>query len=422
MINIRATATKSIHNVIFLKSSLHEQSLDIHGSDRALWQELVYGTLRLHLRLKAYADTFIKKTPKGRNAIILTLIEVGLYQLLYTNIPPYAAINETVNAASELKCSDLKGLVNAVLRKALANKDKISDQIKKESEIYAHPQWLIKRLKKDYPKSYKNILEANNNKPPIWLRVNIAKITLKKFESMLKDSNINVAEVIPPSAIKLKDSTQIISIPGYEEGLFYVQDLSAQRAVLYLDPKPKERILDACAAPGGKTTHILELCKGDVDLTALDIKPQRLEKLKENLKRQNWQIKVATGSASEPNSWWDGKLFDKILIDAPCSGTGVIRRHPEIKHVRTEEEIHILAKQQSEMLESLWPLLKKGGCMMYTTCSVLKEENATVINNFVYKYKNEVIWEELPVKQQLTGENDQDGFFYARLVKKEAIE
>lgn len=421
MTNVRAVAARSVYNVLHNKTPLKEQTGQLHSHDRALWQELAYGTLRQHLKLKSLVDHFVQRPPKKQQAIILTLIEIGLYQLLFTDIPQYAALNETVNAAADLKCPELKGLVNAVLRKVLTDQFKLSDVIKKESEIYAHPQWLIKRLKKDYPKSYKNLLEANNQKPPIWLRVNTAVISPDKFGALLQEKGISVTSRAEPSAILLNSTAAISSIPGYEEGLFYVQDLSAQRAAVYLNPQPGERILDACAAPGGKTTHILELCNGNVDLTALDINPLRLERLEENLKRQHWKITVAKGSAANPEEWWDGKLFDRILIDAPCSGTGVIRRHPEIKFIRTEDEIHQLAQDQNNMLEALWGLLKNGGTLLYTTCSVLKEENSTQIQNFVYRHRNEAVWDELPVKQQITGENNQDGFFYARLIKKAPV-
>lgn len=418
MINVRAIAARSVHNAIFHKCTLQEQTNNLTGSDRALWQELTYGTLRHHIKLLSVVSQMIEKTIKGKNAIINTLLEIGFYQLVYTKIPTYAVINETVNAASELQCDEFKGMVNAVLRKMLTNQDQLLAIIKKETEIYSHPQWLIKRIKKDYPKQYKDILEANNKKAPIWLRINLTKISLSDYVCKLEENNIAISEIIEPSAIKLANSVSIPTLPGFEDGLFYVQDISAQKAIHYLNPKPKERILDACAAPGGKTTHILEYCNGDVNLTALDVKPQRLEKLKENLKRQNWSINVIAGSAEDPESWWDGIPFDKILLDAPCSGTGVIRRHPEIKYIRSEDEIHSLANLQSIMLESLWNLLKIGGCLLYTTCSILKEENSTQINNFIYKHKNEVICEELPVKQQITGENDRDGFFYTKLIKK----
>ena len=418
--NVRALAATICQKVIKNRVSLNTLLSDLSSNnDINFIQELSFGTIRYFNKLEGIYKHFLSKPiPKNCDEVNF-ILAIGTYQLLYTRVPAYAAINETVNALKSLKLTNFSGLVNAVLHKIEHEKLNIDSILKKESEIYSHPHWLIQTVKKDYPKQYKEILTANNQQAPFWLRINTNKISLAEYTELLNKEGIEIKTTNNISGICLYKYCDVNKLPGFKDGFCYIQDLAAQRATLLLAPHENERILDACAAPGGKTTHIVELCNGNVDLVALDIKTSRLAKLKENLKRNNCNIDVKQGSADNPSEWWDGKQFDRILIDAPCSGTGVIRRHPDIKFIRTEQNIQDLIQTQRNILESLWPLLKVGGTMLYATCSILKRENSTQINDFLYKHKNEAVVsnKSTDIIQALPGTNDQDGFFYAKIKK-----
>lgn len=419
--NPRVIAAKFCRAVIIERKSLgilFNDLIDYKDVNIPLIKELVYGSLRFFPKLKAIVNYFLTKKTND-NSLSYFLLIVGCYQLLYTKIPSYAVINETVDSLDEQNQSAQKGFVNAILRKIDQNKPNIDDFITKEFEILSHPKFIHKIIKKDYPKDYKDILFHNNQKAPMWIRINTAKTNINDYLEELSKKNISVCKRIGNFGICLESPCDVNELPGFSDGLCTVQDASAQMATIYLDPKPKERILDACAAPGGKTSHILELCNGDVDLTALDSNPLRLEKLKDNLSRFDWNFKIVTGHAEQIDEWWDKKLFDRILLDVPCSGLGVIRRHPDIKYLRDEQSIEKIVTLQSRIIESIWKTLKIGGTLLYTTCSILKRENSIQINDFCYRHKNELILEKLDdfSGQRLPGENDQDGFFYAKIRK-----
>ncbi len=411
-------ASQAIHNVVVLHQPLKLEDGKLSCQDRALLQELVLGTLRYYLRINGIIESLLTASSPKNQGPLMSVLACGIYQILYTRIPSYAAVNETVNAAKELKLNSYLGLINAILHKVSDKDFNVQQLLQKETEIYSYPKWLIQKIKKNYPKDWQRILQAGNEPPALWIRIDLNRISMDDYIQLLDKADLKVAQTLSSGAIRLQQHYPVNLIPGLKDGLCYIQDLSAQNAVVYLDPQPGESILDACAAPGGKTTHILEYTYGQAVVTALDIKANRLKILKENLALRNIQIKVIEGSADDPKQWWDGNQFDKILLDAPCSGSGVIRRHPDIKFLRSPENIQQLVATQEQLLESLWPLVKKGGILMYTTCSIFKEENLTQINNFLYRHRSETSLLELPEQQHLPGDNNQDGFFYAKILKK----
>ncbi|MBQ8707588.1 MAG: 16S rRNA (cytosine(967)-C(5))-methyltransferase RsmB [Succinivibrionaceae bacterium] len=418
MISVRAQAAKTVFRTVKQRAPLKAVEGELNQRDRALLQELVLGTLRWHIKLCAILGDIADNPKALRGTLQETLIAIGLYQLFHTGVPAYAIVNETVDAAKELGLGRFAGLINAVLRRASESDFNSDDHVKKEHESFSYPKWLTARIKKDYPRKYRDILMAGNAKPSMWLRIDATRVSIGDYCAMLEKKGMVPDEIICKTGIRLHDTCPPSDLPGFETGLCYIQDASAMLASVYMAPQKGERILDACAAPGGKTIHMLELTEGKADITALDVKPQRLERLKENLKRRGLEITVKEGSASEPESWWDGKPFDRILLDAPCSGTGVIGRHPDIRFVRTEKEIDELAGQQEKMLEALWTLLKPGGILMYTTCSILRQENDIQINDFLYRHRGEATLEELPESQHLPQDGHRDGFFYAKILKQ----
>ena len=333
-----------------------------------------------------------------------------------------------MSATLELNKPWAKGLINAVLRSALREQEhltKLADD--NEGAHSAHPKWLLKRFKQDWPDDVDKIISANNQPGPFTLRVNLQKTSRDAYQAALEKRDIQV-RACPYSAAGLQCSSaiEVEELPGFENGLVSVQDQAAQLAASLLNPQAGERILDACAAPGGKTAHLLETCP-EIELTALDLSARRLEKVKSNLHRIGLSAKVLTGNATEPNSWWDHQLFDRILLDAPCSATGVIRRHPDIKLLRQREDISKLASTQAQMLSTLWPLLKTGGMLLYSTCSILAEENDQQIQQFIQNNENareQIITADWGHKRQhgrqiLPGEEDMDGFFYTLIYKVE---
>ena len=396
--------------------------------ERNFTQNLVLGTLRWQYRLEAIRSHLLKKQLKAKDEDVNQLILLGLYQILYMETPEHAAVSETVALVPKLKKPWAKALMNGVLRTFLREKEAICAEVDlKPAFRYAHPQWMVRELRKAYPNDWENVLTANNEIAPLTLRVNTVQQAREALLLKLTEADI-VAEIHPtaPQGIILRQGVDITSLPTYEEGGFSVQDPAAQQAANILDPKPGERILDACAAPGGKTTHLLELSNNEAKVFALEKEPERLERLAENLYRLDLEAEYQTGDASLPDTWWDGELFDKILLDAPCSATGIIRRHPDIKWHRTEEDIEEVVATQAEILKALWPLLKPGGKMLYATCSILPQENTLQMQHFLAEETTateipiEANWGEdsdSPGRQILPGTHGMDGFFYCLLEK-----
>lgn len=424
--NIRALAAKCCFNVVDKGRSLTEELPNAQAKadtkDKALLQELCYGVLRYLPELEHNARTFIDKPLKSKQRVFHFLILVGLYQLKYLRIPDHAAVAETVAGCKPLKNLHLKGLVNAVLRGFQRQQQDNNENVKPVNDAvkYNHPSWFIKHLQQAYPDNWQVILHANMSKPPMWLRVNQQHHTPDNYRKKLIAANIAVeASDEKTQAILLTKAVDVDLLPDFHHGHVSIQDAAAQQAAVLLGAQKGEHILDCCAAPGGKTCHILELA--NVIMTAIDVEAERLARVQENLTRLNLTAQLITGDATDPASWWQGEQFDRILLDAPCSATGVIRRHPDIKWLRKAEDIEKLQQLQQQILKNIWPLLKSGGTLLYATCSVLPQENDLQITQFLAEHQNATLekinaddklgWQILP------NENNMDGFYYAKLIK-----
>jgi len=429
--NTRATAAKILYKIATQKQSLDrvlsESICNIPSKDGALIQELCYGTLRYYQRLDFVLEILLQKDTKKLDTLIHALLLIGLYQIIFLRVPDYAAITETVSAARILKKPWATALINAVLHEFIRNKQKLLEKIE-TSEVakYSHPEWLINKLKQAYPNNWQEILLSNISHPPMHLRVNLRNTTIAAYLQKLTAANI-VAKTYAFSkiAITLEKPLDVAKLPGFNKGLVSVQDLAAQFAAPLLELAPNLRVLDACAAPGGKTAHIVECVEKLQEVVALDIDAERLVKINSNLKRLALSAKLICGDAANPSSWWDKKPFDRILLDAPCSATGVIRRHPDIKILRKDSDIEKFHNQDLTLLDALWPLLKPDGILLYATCSLLPEENSEVIAKFLtfhpdakeikfnlpYGTKAQYGWQIFPEDQ------GPDGFYYAKLHK-----
>ncbi|WP_038180529.1 16S rRNA (cytosine(967)-C(5))-methyltransferase RsmB [Vibrio rhizosphaerae] len=425
--NVRAAAASVVFQVVdqgaSLSSVLPEAQRKIKPRDHALLQEICFGVLRYLPRLEATALELMDKPLTGKKRVFHHLILVGLYQIQFMRIPDHAAVGETVSATQDLKGSRLRGLVNAILRnyqRGSASIDQRLQESKHDAVQYCHPKWLLKSLQASYPEQWQAIVAANNQKAPMWLRINQQHHTTDSYIKLLDEQNIDVSlHPQAKDAIKLAAPCDVHLLPGFEQGWVSVQDAAAQLSVHYLTPQAEELILDCCAAPGGKTAHILEQVP-DAHVVAVDCDSSRLKRVHENLERLNLKAKVICGDARHPDKWWDGTQFDRILLDAPCSATGVIRRHPDIKWLRRADDIEALVALQSEILDAMWAQLKPGGTMVYATCSVLPQENSQQIKTFLSRTLDaQLINSEIdnPGRQILPGEHDMDGFYYAVLQK-----
>lgn len=424
----RANAARVIAEVMqqhrSLNGVLSNALLALPENERSLCQQICYGVIRWQPQLQAIAAQLIKKPLKKKDGDISALLLCGLYQLRAMRIPAHAALSETVNACKQLGKPWATGLVNASLRNYQRDQSKFDDlALQHDSAKYAHPDWLIERIKQDWPQQWQAILDANNQQPPMILRVNQQHDSRDHYLERLHDVDI-AAKAISQTAhgILLDSPCDVYQLPDFEQGHVSVQDGAAQQVAKLLDIKPNQHILDACAAPGGKTCHILE-SQTDNTVTALDIDPKRLLQITQNTDRLKLNSKLIAADAGDIDAWWDGQKFDRILIDAPCSGTGVIRRHPDIKLLRRPDDIASLAEKQQQLLENLWPLLNTGGLLVYTTCSALKQENEQQIMNFLQQHPDaqEKIVDDPPATrasagyQRLPGDDELDGFYYACL-------
>ncbi|MGG7670520.1 16S rRNA (cytosine(967)-C(5))-methyltransferase RsmB [Yersinia sp. J1] len=423
--NLRSIAAKAISQVLdqgqSLSTVLPGLQKNISDKDRALLQELCFGTLRVLPQLEWCIQQLMARPMTGKQRVFHYLIMVGIYQLLYTRIPPHAALAETVEGAVALKRPQLKGLINGVLRQFQRQQVELLERAANHDSRYLHPSWLLARIKKAYPEQWQQIIDANNQKPPMWLRVSRLHHSRADYLELMQQAGIEAephAEYA--DAVRLITPCAVNDLPGFAQGWVTVQDASAQGCVDLLDPQNGEQILDLCAAPGGKTTHILEAAP-KAHVLAVDIDEQRLSRVKENLQRLQLNAVVKVGDGRTPDDWCEDKLFDRILLDAPCSATGVIRRHPDIKWLRRDSDIADLAQLQSEILEAIWPKLKKDGVMVYATCSILPEENQQQIAAFLQRHPEARLVETgsaaHPGKQNLPHPEDGDGFFYAKLIK-----
>lgn len=427
MISVRQAAVNIILDVLqgrSLNECLPEKINAFSDSrDGAFLKALVFETCRWYFFLDGLVKQLLSRPLKAKDRDIHVLLIVGLCQLVILDIPTHAAVSETVLGCVGLKKSWAKNVVNAVLRNFLRRKEiLLSDMQNNDVTKYAHPEWLIKKIQQDWPQEMHTILMANNQHPPMTVRVNGQKISRDIYLQQLHNG---IASTVVPTAIQLTTPVNVDDLPGFKNGLVSVQDAAAQLAAFLLAPLPGEKVLDACAAPGGKTAHLLEFQPKIAKLIAVDRDATRLARVKENFKRLQLACTLVTADVSELESWWDGELFDRILLDAPCSASGVIRRHPDIRLLRRLDDIPMLAKTQLYLLQALWPTLKIGGRLLYATCSVFREENENVISTFLSQEKTaSEIKLNLPFskdckagKQILPGELGMDGFYYACLEK-----
>jgi 16S rRNA (cytosine967-C5)-methyltransferase len=392
--------------------------------DKAFIQALCYGVCRYYHRLDFILNALIDKPLKVLEVKALLLI--GLYQLNYMRVKAHAAVSETVQAARSLPWA--RALVNAVLRNYLRKQDDLEQQANKaKTAALSHPSWLAQQLECDWPEQSEQIMAENNLQPPMALRVNLAKTSREDYLQWLAGRTISATAVSSCLAgIILDKPVPIEALPKFADGWVSVQDSAAQLAAGLLDLQPGHRVLDVCAAPGGKTAHLLEQQSKLSELVAIDIDENRMQRVSDNLQRLGLQATLIVADASKPESWWDGKPFDRILLDAPCSASGVIRRHPDIKLLRRETDIAALTALQKAILNAVWPLLSPGGMLLYATCSVLKQENEGQIQEFLSAHddaKELAISAEWGIsssfgRQILTGESSMDGFYYARFVKQ----
>ncbi|GAB2488901.1 16S rRNA (cytosine(967)-C(5))-methyltransferase RsmB [Arenimonas alkanexedens] len=391
--------------------------------DRALLEAICFGALRHRRRYDFALSQWLAKPLAARDFPVHCLLLAGLAQLDALGLPAHAAVGATAEATRELGRPPLVGLVNALLRRASREPLPVSDD---PAIVSSHPDWLVAALQADWPDDVDAVLAANNRPAPMWLRVNPGQLGIDRLLRSLREDGLS-ASALPalPDAARLDDPIPVERLPFWHTGALGVQDGAAQMAVLALAPGPDERVLDACAAPGGKTAQIAErLFAGSGELTALDIESRRLERVVETLQRQGLasdRVHVATADAAAVDTWWDGRPFDAILLDAPCSATGIIRRQPDIKWHRRADDIPALVAQQARLLEALWPLLRPGGRLLYATCSVLRDENAHQIDGFLAAHPEaEAVALDARFgrtsgvgRQRLPGEDGMDGFFYA---------
>jgi 16S rRNA (cytosine967-C5)-methyltransferase len=389
---IRAQAAQLLIQVAEQGKSL-DALLENRGDapqERGLLRSLSYGSVRWYWRLYEVLGLLSSQPVRELQPEVRALAIVGLYQLLHTDIAAHAAVAETVEAVRVLNVPRAAGLLNAVLRRCQREADALQKQVDRDlSARTGHPHWLVEHLQHDWPKQCDAMLAANNEHPPFWLRVNVRKISRAAYIEQLSAIGVTAQiSTIAPEALWLPQAMDVAALPGFKEGWVSIQDGAAQLAAHLLDAQPGERILDACAAPGGKTCHILELQPELQELVAVDISNGRLRRVKNNLDRLGLHATLCCGDASKPETWWNDQLFDRILLDVPCSATGVIRRHPDIKLLRRGSDIAKLAARQAQMLEQMWHLLKPGGRLVYASCSLLKAENADNVQFFLAQHDN----------------------------------
>ena len=394
--------------------------------DRALLSALLHAGARWWLRYSVAVDRLLQRPLPAREALLRVLLVLGLVQLEVLQLPGYASVAATVDAARVLGKPKFAGLVNALLRRWLRERDSMNASLDADAVTRtAHPRWLLDSLEADWPHASAAIADANNAQAPLWLRTNRRRGSRDAFVQRLVAAGIEArASALLPDGVLLEHSLDVTQLPGFAGGLFSVQDGAAQHAAGLLDLHDGQRVLDACAAPGGKSAHILE--QADVHLLALDSDERRLPRISENLARLGLRAAARGGDAAQPQAWWDGKPFDRILIDAPCSATGIIRRQPDVKLHRRAGDIALLAAGQTRLLDALWPLLAPGGRLVYATCSVLEAENGGRIERFVAQHADAAGvpaglsgWRAVRGGgvQNLPGESGMDGFYYAVLEK-----
>lgn len=408
-----------------LNSLLTEAGSHLSPRDRAFLAELCYGTIRFYPRLAALLRQLLARPLKAKDKDLEALLLIGFYQLSYMRVPDHAAISATVEACKQRQKPWAKGLINGVLRQYQRTGPSLLDQLS-DAELASHPAWLWKKINRDWPAQLDAILAANNHAPPMTLRVNGRRISREDYIDLLEDSGLSANPCsLSPFGVQLAEPCDVSQLPDFEAGACSVQDEASQLAAPLLDPAHQQRLLDCCCAPGGKTGHLLELGADGLLLDAVEIDGARLQKVATNLRRLNLHANLINADGSRPVEWWDDTPYDGILLDAPCSASGVIRRHPDIKLLRQSGDIVKLAAAQLALLCAVWPCLKPGGLLVYTTCSILKEENDQVIEGFLEHTSDA---RHLPIagnwgvqtahgRQLLPQTGGHDGFYYARLCR-----
>ena len=420
-----------IHGKRSLDRAIEQAHKDIDDNEKPLLTNICYGTLRFYWELKAKIDQLLSQPLKEKDKIIENLLQTAIFQIDKTRIPDHAVVSQTVEASRKLNKGHFSSLINGILRTYLRSDrdiEKITEEIK-----FNHPNWMIEKIKQDWPLNWEQILKKNNDRAPMWLRVNQKKIETKKYlkqfltdESKIEADNMQLNDY----AICLKTPISVKYLPGFEEGYVSIQDGAAQLAVDVLLENKSGRILDACAAPGGKTAQLIENIDSTSTVTAIEIDSERAELINENLIRLGHSTEVIVDDASDIESWWDSIFFDLILLDAPCSSSGVIRRHPDIKHLRRKDDIYTFQKKQLKIISAIWKILAPKGRLLYVTCSIFKEENDEVMNQFLEKHDNVALQDlllnnnilEKMIKtrygyQLFPGTINTDGFYFSCLKK-----
>ena len=431
----RAVAAEVVDAVVSggqsLDAAIAAHEGKVSANDRSLLRMLSYGVVRHHFSLQAWIEQLVSRPFRRRDSVVNALLAVGLFQLCDTRIPDHAAVSQTVEATRQLRRPKMAGLINACLRR-FQRENLVDEPVNGDEARWNHPTWLMDALSGDWPDDADAILEANNARAPMWLRANASRQSAADYRDRLAAAGI-ASELLDgvPDAVRLAEPQAVDDLPGFTDGDASVQDAAAQIAARWLMAGSPRRALDACAAPGGKSGHLLELGGEDLELVAIDSDAERIERVRENHARLGADATIKVGDASNPREWWDGDPFDAILLDAPCSATGVIRRHPDIKLLRRASDIAELSALQGRILEALWTTLVPGGRLLYATCSVLAAENDDVVKRFLETNGDAVEDTVLPNNnirdlmrrkacgyQILPGTAGMDGFFYACLVKK----
>lgn len=427
--NPRIAAARTLAQVLrgaSLTDAMVTQRKSLDVADYGLAGELAYGSCRWHYRLQLLLEQLQHKPFKSGDTDIRALVLIGLYQLLFTRIPEHAAVAETAGAARVLGKKWAVAVINGMLRRFLREQEAMLTGIMDRPQaIYSQPQWFIDSIRLNWPDQWQQVLEGLLLRPAFILRVNLSRISLEQYVARLIDAGATARPVQGVlSALMLDSPVPVESLPGFSEGLVSVQDAGAQLAAWLLDPRPGMQILDACAAPGGKTGHLLERAQ-DIQVTAVDVDAGRLRKVAENMQRLGYTANLQQGDASKPAGDWAQQTYDQILLDVPCSATGVMRRHPDIRILRRQSDIGELAKRQKLIMDAVWPLLKPGGKMLYATCSTLAQENDRQVDAFLGRHRDvKVVELEFAGTvscehglQILPKDNTMDGFFYALLEK-----
>lgn len=405
-----------------LDAALERARPRVAEAERGLLQELAYGGIRFRLRFAPLLRARLRRPFKPRDQDLEALLLVALYELAMMRTPAHAAVNGAVEAVGALGKGWARGLVNGVLRGVLRDPDALVAPADPR-DAHGWPAWLAEELVRDWPHEWPDIAASGTARPPMTVRVNLTRVTRDAYIGRLREAGIEARPGQAPAALTLESPVAVERLPGFADGLVSVQDEAAQWASLLLAAPAGGRVLDACAAPGGKTGHLAEIRPAPGHIVAVESDPERAERLRGGLARLSAGAEVVTADAADTGAWWDGRPFDRILLDAPCSGTGVIRRHPDIKLLRRPADIDALVRTQTRLLDALWPLLAPGGMLLYATCSILRRENAHQIGAFVGRHDDAV---PIPIdpgtgrpdgagRQILPGESGMDGFFYACL-------